>query len=108
MPLAHAKLAHGLRSALCDSAWNPGALDLARGNYEQALALDRRSWMLISRKAFLWKKQEMYRVHWTNCEGTRTRSFEPEAIVCRREFYSRLNRWADAEQTFHRRLEGAA
>jgi eukaryotic-like serine/threonine-protein kinase len=102
---AHAKLAlayghlYGIRR-------DPGALDLARGNYEHALALD--PGLVDAHLARALLLEETGNVQSALEETKRTLVLDPsnpKTLLWQARFYTRLNRWADAEQAFHRVLQ---
>jgi tetratricopeptide (TPR) repeat protein len=103
--IAYAKLAlaygrlYGIRR-------DPGALDLARGNYEHALALDAGLVDAHLSRAYLLERTG-------NEQGaldeiTKTLALDPsnpKTLLWLAQIYANMNRWADAEQTFHRVLK---
>jgi tetratricopeptide (TPR) repeat protein len=102
---AHAKLAlayghlYGIRR-------DPGALDLARGNYEHALALN--SGLVDAHLARALLLEETGDVQSALDETKKTLVLDPsnpKTLLWQARFYTRLNRWADAEQAFHRVLQ---
>jgi tetratricopeptide (TPR) repeat protein len=102
---AHAKLAlayghlYGIRR-------DPGALDLARGNYEHALALD--AGLVDAHLARALLLEETGDVQSALDETKKTLALDPsnpKTLLWQARFYTRLGRWADAEQAFHRVLQ---
>ena len=104
--IAHAKLAqaYGHLSVVRRS---PAALDLAQGNCQVALTLDPRTWWThISRRRLIFEYSG-------NEQGAldeiaKALSLDPSnprTLVWQAQIYTRLNRWADAEKTFHRVLK---
>jgi eukaryotic-like serine/threonine-protein kinase len=103
--IAHAKLAlaYGHYYAIRRDA---GALDLARGNYEHALALDARLVDAHLARALL--LEETGDVQGALDEMTKTLALDPsnpKTQLWLAQIYTRLNRWADAERAFHRVLQ---
>jgi eukaryotic-like serine/threonine-protein kinase len=103
--IAHAKLAlaYGRYYAIRRDA---GALDLARGNYEHALALDARLVDAHLARALLLEQtgDEQGALD----EMTKTLALDPsnpKTQLWLAQIYTRLNRWADAERAFHRVLQ---
>jgi len=103
--IAHAKLAlaygrfYGVRR-------DPGALDLARGNCEHALALDPD--LVDARLARAYLLEQTGNVRGALDEITKTLALDPSnprTLLWQARIYTRLNRWADAEKTFHRLLQ---
>jgi serine/threonine protein kinase/tetratricopeptide (TPR) repeat protein len=85
---------------------DPGALDLARGNSEHALMLDPDLVDGHLARAFL--LEQTGNVQGALDEITKTLALDPsnpKPLLWQARFYTRLNRWADAEQTFHRALQ---
>ena len=102
--LAHAKLAiayvhvYGIRR-------DPGALDLARGNCEHALALDPNLVDGHLARAVLW--QQTGNEQGALDELQKTLALDPsnpETLSSQALVFVRLNRWADAEQVYQRIL----
>ena len=84
---------------------DPGALDLARGNYEHALALDARLVDAHLARAFL--LEQTGNVQGALDEITKTLALDPSnprTLLWQARIYTRLNRWVDAEGAFHRVL----
>jgi tetratricopeptide (TPR) repeat protein len=103
--IAHAKLAlaYGRHYAI---RRDPGALDLARGNYEHALALDARLVDAHLARALLLEQRG--NVQEALDEITRTLALDPsnpKTLLWLARIYTRLDRWADAERAFHRVLQ---
>jgi tetratricopeptide (TPR) repeat protein len=103
--IAHAKLAlaYGHYYAIRRDA---GALDLARGNYEHALALDPRLVDAHLARALL--LEQTGDVQGALDEMTKTLALDPsnpKTQLWLAQIYTRLNRWADAERAFHRVLQ---
>jgi serine/threonine protein kinase/tetratricopeptide (TPR) repeat protein len=103
--IAHAKLAlaydrlYGIRR-------DPGALDLARGNYEHALALD--ASLVDAHLARAYLLEQTGDVRGSLDEITKTLALDPsnpKTLLWQARIYTRLNRWADAERAFHRVLK---
>jgi tetratricopeptide (TPR) repeat protein len=103
--IAHAKLAlayghlYGIRR-------DPGALDLARGNYEHALALD--SGLVDAHLARALLLEQTGNVQGSLDEITKTLALDPsnpKTLLWQAHIYTRLDRWADAEQAYHRVLQ---
>jgi eukaryotic-like serine/threonine-protein kinase len=102
--LAHAKLAiayvhlYGIRR-------DPGALDLARGNCEHALALDPNLVDGHLARAVLWQQTGNEQGALDELEKTLALDpSNPETLSSQALVYVRLNRWADAERTYQRIL----
>jgi eukaryotic-like serine/threonine-protein kinase len=82
------------------------ALDLARANYERALALDpdlvdgylAQAWVF----ELTGKEQSALDAF---VKALEIDPSNPKTLVWQAELYTRLNRWADAEQTFNRALQ---
>jgi len=103
--IAYAKLAlayihfYGIRK-------DAGALELARGNSEHALALNpelvdgylAQAWVL----ELTGKEQDALQ---SFTRALALDPYNPQTLVYLAELYTRLNRWADAEQTFGRALQ---
>jgi tetratricopeptide (TPR) repeat protein len=103
--VAHAKLAlaygrlYGIRR-------DPGALDLARGNCEHALALD--AGLVDARLSRAFLLEQTGDVQGALDETKKTLALDPSnprTLLWLAQIYTRLNRWADAEETFHRLLQ---
>jgi eukaryotic-like serine/threonine-protein kinase len=103
--IAHAKLAlaygrlYGIRR-------DPGALDLARGNCEHALALD--AGLVDARLSRAFLLEQTGNVQGALDETKKTLALDPSnprTLLWQARIYIRLNRWADAERTFHRLLQ---
>lgn len=102
---AHAKLAlaYGRLYAI---RRDPGALDLARGNCEHALALD--PGMVDARLSLAFLLEQTGNVQGALDEIKKTLALDPSnprTLLWLAQIYTRLNRWADAEETFHRLLQ---
>jgi eukaryotic-like serine/threonine-protein kinase len=84
---------------------DPGALDLARGNYEHALALDAGLMDAHLSRAYL--LEQTGNVQGALDEMTKTLALDPsnpKTLFWLAQIYTRLNRWVDAEGAFHRVL----
>jgi serine/threonine protein kinase/Flp pilus assembly protein TadD len=103
--IAHAKLAQAY-GRLYGIRRDPGALDLARGNCEHALALD--AGLVDAHLARAYLLEQTGNVQGALDEITKTLALDPlnpKTLLWQARFYTRLNRWTDAEQTFHRVLQ---
>ena len=103
--VAHAKLAvaygrlYGIRR-------DPAALELARGNSEHALSLDANLVDAHFARAFL--LEQTGNVQAALDETKKTLALDPsnpKSVLWQARFYTRLNRWPEAEQAFHRVLQ---
>jgi tetratricopeptide (TPR) repeat protein/tRNA A-37 threonylcarbamoyl transferase component Bud32 len=103
--IAHAKLALAY-GRLYFIRRDPGALNLARGNCEHALTLDPN--LVDARLARASLFEQTGNVQSALNEITKTLALDPSnprTLLWQARIYTRLNRWADAEQTFHRLLQ---
>jgi eukaryotic-like serine/threonine-protein kinase len=103
--IAYAKLAlaygrlYGIRR-------DPGALDLARGNCEHALALD--AGLVDARLSRAFLLEQTGNVQGALDATKKTLALDPSnprTLLWLAQIYTRLNRWADADETFHRLLQ---
>ncbi len=103
--IAHAKLA----IAFCrsyDLRRDPGALELARGNSERALALDPALVVgYLARASVLDEKGDEQAALEQVAKALALDPSNPDALQYRAGIYARLDRWADAERTYRRILE---
>jgi serine/threonine protein kinase/Tfp pilus assembly protein PilF len=103
--IAHAKLALAY-GRLYFIRRDPGALNLARGNCEHALTLDPN--LVDARLARASLFEQTGNAQSALNEITKTLALDPSnprTLLWQARIYTRLNRWADAEQTFHRLLQ---
>jgi eukaryotic-like serine/threonine-protein kinase len=103
--IAHAKLALAY-GRLYFIRRDPGALNLARGNSERALTLDPNLVDARLARAFLF--EQTGNVQNALDEIIKTLALDPSnprTLLWQARIYTRLNRWADAERTFHRILQ---
>jgi serine/threonine protein kinase/tetratricopeptide (TPR) repeat protein len=103
--IAHAKLALAY-NRLNRVRRDPGALELARGNYEHALALD--PGLVDGHLARASLMEQTGDMRGALEEITKTLALDPsnsKTLLWQARLYTRLNRWADAEQTFRRVLQ---
>ena len=103
--MAHAKLAQAY-GRLSVIRRDPAALDLARGNCQVALMLDPDLLEAHLAQALIFQHSgnEQEALH----EIARALSIDPSnptTLVWQAQIYTRLNRWEDAEKTFHRILK---
>ncbi len=103
--MAHAKLAQAY-GRLFVIRRDPAALDLARGNCQVALMLDPDLLEAHLAQALIFQHSgnEQEALH----EIARALSIDPSnptTLVWQAQIYTRLNRWEDAEKTFHRILK---
>jgi eukaryotic-like serine/threonine-protein kinase len=103
--VAHAKL--GLAyDRLYVVRRDPGALDLARGNYEHALAID--PGLVDAHLARVLLLEYTGNERSALDEITKTLALDPsnpKTLLWLAEIYVRLDRWVDAERAFHRVLQ---
>jgi serine/threonine protein kinase/tetratricopeptide (TPR) repeat protein len=103
--LAHAKLARAY-CRLYELRRDPAALDLAQGNCHVALALDPH--LVEGHLALTAVFDQTGNQQEALKEITKALSLDPSnarTLVWQAQIYNRLNRWADAEKTFHRALQ---
>jgi tetratricopeptide (TPR) repeat protein len=103
--VAHAKLAlaYGRLNAIHN---DPGALALARGNADRALALDPA--LVDARLSRAYQLEYTGDVHGALDEIARALALDPSnpsTLLFQASMYRRLDRWADAEQTYNRILQ---
>jgi tetratricopeptide (TPR) repeat protein len=103
--LAHAKLALAY-GRLYYMRRDPGALDLARGNFDIALKLDSRLVEgHLARASVLEQTGDTKAALDAIATALSLDPSNPKTLVWQAQIYTRLNRWADAERVFHRVLK---
>jgi eukaryotic-like serine/threonine-protein kinase len=103
--IAHAKLALAY-GRYYFVRMDPGALDLARGNSDHALALDPNLVDAHLARATLLEQTGNKQDALDEIKKTLALDpSNPKTLLWQANIYMRLNRWADAEQTFHRVLK---
>jgi eukaryotic-like serine/threonine-protein kinase len=84
---------------------DPGALDLARGNCERAIALDKRLvGGYLARAILLEKVGDEQGALNEFVKALALDPSNPDTLVAQAQVYVRLNRWADAERIYQRVL----
>ncbi len=103
--IAHAKLALAY-GRYYFVRMDPGALDLARGNSDHALALDPNLVDAHLARATLLEQTGNKQDALDEIKKTLALDpSNPKTLLWQARLYMRLNRWAEAEQTFHRVLK---